>query len=91
MVKEAFSRDGLKVIGKLSGLFLFVAMFWALYDQTGAAWVLQAEKMDRRLLRAEWERIPGRQGGPGSVDQSAADHAADPRVHLRRSIRPSIA
>ena len=50
MMKEAFSRDGLKVIGKLSGLFLFVAMFWALYDQTGAAWVLQAEKMDRRLL-----------------------------------------
>ena len=48
--KEAFSREGAKVIAKLGVLFLFVAMFWALYEQTGAAWVLQAEKMDRHLL-----------------------------------------
>jgi len=25
-------------------------MFWALYEQTGAAWVLQADKMDRQWL-----------------------------------------
>jgi proton-dependent oligopeptide transporter, POT family len=50
MVKEALSRDGLMLIAKLGGLFLFVAMFFALYYQTFAAWVLQAEKMDRRLL-----------------------------------------
>ncbi len=50
LVKEAFSREGLMVIAKLGVLFSFVAMFWALYEQTGAAWVLQAEKMDRHLL-----------------------------------------
>lgn len=50
MVKEALSREGMTVIAKLGVLFLFVAMFWALYEQTGAAWVLQAEKMDRHLL-----------------------------------------
>jgi len=51
LVKEAFSADGLKVLAKLGVLFLvFVAMFWALYEQTGAAWVLQADKMNRHLL-----------------------------------------
>ena len=50
-LKDLVSRDGLAVIAKLGVLFLaFVAMFWALYEQTGAAWVLQAEKMDRRLF-----------------------------------------
>jgi POT family proton-dependent oligopeptide transporter len=38
------------VIAKLGVLFLFVAMFWALYEQNGGAWVLQAEKLDRHLL-----------------------------------------
>jgi proton-dependent oligopeptide transporter, POT family len=50
MVREAMSREGLGVIAKLGALFLFIAMFWALYDQTGGAWVLQAKNMDRRLL-----------------------------------------
>ena len=52
MLREATSREGLTVLAKLGVLFLFIAMFWALYEQTGGAWVLQAEKMDRRLL--EW-------------------------------------
>jgi POT family proton-dependent oligopeptide transporter len=51
MLKEAASWEGVKVIAKLGFLFLvFIAMFWALYEQTGAAWVLQAEKMDRHWL-----------------------------------------
>jgi POT family proton-dependent oligopeptide transporter len=29
-------------------------MFWSLYDQTGSAWVLQADQMDRTWLRHEW-------------------------------------
>ncbi len=49
-LREACSMEGLKVILKLSVLYLFIAMFFALYDQTGAAWVLQAEKMDRKIL-----------------------------------------
>jgi proton-dependent oligopeptide transporter, POT family len=50
MLNEACSLEGAKVVAKLGVLFSFVAMFWSLYDQSGAAWVLQADKMDRRLL-----------------------------------------
>jgi POT family proton-dependent oligopeptide transporter len=49
-VKEAFSGEGLKVVGRLSVLYAFVAMFWALFDQTGSAWVLQAERMDLEVF-----------------------------------------
>merc|ERR1711981_340988 len=53
-VKEAFSKEGLSAIGRLSIIYAFVAMFWALFDQTGSAWVLQADKMDRNFLGFEW-------------------------------------
>ena len=39
---------------RLAPIYLFVAFFWALYDQTGSAWVLQAKKMDRLWLGIEW-------------------------------------
>lgn len=51
-VKEATGPEGLPAIFKLIGLYLFVAMFWSLFDQTGSAWVLQAEKLDRVVWRA---------------------------------------
>jgi POT family proton-dependent oligopeptide transporter len=53
-LRETFSGDGLRAIGKLCVLYAFVAMFWALFDQTGSAWVLQAEHMDRHFLGIEW-------------------------------------
>ena len=53
-IKETFSAKGLGSMGKLFGIYLFVAMFWALFDQTGSAWVLQAEKMNRNFLGFEW-------------------------------------
>ncbi|UCD27710.1 MAG: POT family MFS transporter, partial [Planctomycetota bacterium] len=59
-VKETFSGEGFKAIRKLIVIFVFVAMFWALFDQTASAWVLQADKMDRssvlaqRLLEIGW-------------------------------------
>ncbi|MDD9941715.1 MAG: POT family MFS transporter [Myxococcales bacterium] len=52
-VREAFSREGLGAMGRLFVIYLFVAMFWSLFDQTGSAWVLQADHMDRRLLGVE--------------------------------------
>ena len=48
--RELFSRDGLTAIGKLVPLFLFVAIFWCLFDQTANTLVFQAEKMNRQLL-----------------------------------------
>jgi POT family proton-dependent oligopeptide transporter len=45
-LREAFGPEGRSVILSLAGLYAFVAIFWALYDQTGSAWILQADKMD---------------------------------------------
>ncbi|HEV7869391.1 MAG TPA: POT family MFS transporter [Chthoniobacteraceae bacterium] len=53
-LKEAFSREGLGSLGRLFTIYLFVAMFWALYDQTASAWVLQADKMDLRWMGITW-------------------------------------
>jgi len=36
-------------LAKLSVIYIFIAVFWALFDQTGSSWVLQAQKMDREL------------------------------------------
>ncbi len=53
-LKETFSPTGLKSIGRLLPIYAFVAMFWALFDQTGSAWVLQADRMDLNFLGLEW-------------------------------------
>jgi len=33
---------------------MFVAIFWALFDQTGSTWVIQADQLDRHWLGIEW-------------------------------------
>lgn len=48
--REMMGTDGLTSMMRLIPLYLFVAIFWALYDQTGSAWVLQAQKMDRHIM-----------------------------------------
>jgi len=48
-LRDVFSKSGLKVLAKLSVIYIFIAVFWALFDQTGSSWVLQAQKMDREL------------------------------------------
>lgn len=53
-VREIFSGGGWKVMLKLLPLYLFVAMFWALFDQTGSTWIFQSQDMDRRFLGFEW-------------------------------------
>jgi len=52
--RETFGPQGLAAIARLVPLYLLVAVFWSLYDQTGGAWVQQAERMDRRFLGIEW-------------------------------------
>lgn len=53
-VKETLSGEGLRALGKLCIIYLFVAVFWALWDQIDAAWILQAEYMNRNWLGHEW-------------------------------------
>ncbi|MDH5527083.1 MAG: POT family MFS transporter [Nitrospirota bacterium] len=50
---ECFSKEGVAALLKLSVIYAFVAMFWALFDQTGSAWVLQARHMDRVVFGFE--------------------------------------
>ncbi len=52
-VREAMSGEGLRCLIRLSGIYLFIAMFWALFDQNGSSWVLQAQQMDRLLFGIE--------------------------------------
>jgi len=48
---ETFSPDGRRAIFNLVPIFLiFIPMFWALFDQTGSAWVLQSITMDRVVM-----------------------------------------
>ncbi len=48
--KEDFmSPQGKKALMTLPVIYLFIAMFWALYDQTGSSWVLQAEHLNRNV------------------------------------------
>lgn len=49
-VRETFSMEGLKSVGGLFSIYIFVAFFWSLWDQSSSAWVLQAAKMDLNLF-----------------------------------------
>lgn len=53
-LQDVFSTDGLLTIGKLLLVYVSIAVFWALFDQTSSAWVLQAENMDREWLGIVW-------------------------------------
>lgn len=48
-VRDNFNREGLAIIGRIAVIYVFVAIFWSLWDQSGGEWVLQAEKMDRSV------------------------------------------
>ena len=50
-VREAVSREGRTAIGQLFLIYLFVAIFWALWDQSaGIEWTLQAEHLNLNFL-----------------------------------------
>ncbi len=60
-------------------IFLFIAMFWSLFDQTASAWVGQADKMDR-TIDLSWLTFAG---APSSIEPSAAQiQAANPALIL---------
>ena len=54
IVDELKDPQSWRAILKLCGIYVFVAFFWSLYDQTSSAWVLQAQHMDRHWLGVEW-------------------------------------
>ncbi|MDX9755317.1 MAG: POT family MFS transporter [bacterium] len=54
-IKEVFSWDSIKSLRNLFIIYVFVAMFWALYDQTGSSWVLQARNMNLEWMGITWQ------------------------------------
>ncbi len=57
------SPEGKKALLHLSGFFLIISFFWMLFDQSSAAWILQADRMDRVvdlrfwIFQADWMRF----------------------------------
>jgi len=52
-IKDMCSQVGLKRLAKLGSIYGFFSIFWALFDQTGSSWIIQAQKMDRMLWGIE--------------------------------------
>jgi POT family proton-dependent oligopeptide transporter len=52
---QALDREGLKTVGRIGAIFVFVAMFFALFYQSQSAWVLQAKNMKLQWLWITWE------------------------------------
>ena len=53
-LRDTFNREGFGILGRLTIIYAFVAIFWSLWDQSGGEWVLQAEKMDLKFLGITW-------------------------------------
>jgi len=51
--RDVLSKNGVAIVMKLAPLVLFIAMFWALFDQTGSSWVLQGQKLDTNVFGVE--------------------------------------
>ena len=53
-LKELTKKETQLGIIKLLPIYIFVTVFWALFDQTGSTWVLQAKDLDRNWLGIHW-------------------------------------
>jgi POT family proton-dependent oligopeptide transporter len=52
--REMLDSEGIRTLGRLCIIFLFISMFFALFYQSESAWVLQAGKMNLRWLGKDW-------------------------------------
>src|SRR3954470_11784426 len=53
-LRDTFNREGFATLGRIAIIFIFVAIFWSLWDQSGGEWVTQAEKMDLHFAGINW-------------------------------------
>lgn len=47
--------EGIKAVWNVLLVFAFIPIFWALYDQNGSEWVLQAQNLNRNFMGVEWQ------------------------------------
>ena len=52
--REILDKDGVRALRRLSPVFVFISMFFALFYQSESAWVLQAGKMNLTWLGKDW-------------------------------------
>ncbi len=52
--RDNFNAAGRAALGRIAIIYVFVAVFWSLWDQSGGEWVLQAQKMDLNFLGVSW-------------------------------------
>lgn len=43
--KETFTSDGIAAVKRMTGIFVFIMVFWSLFDQTASRWVSQGGHM----------------------------------------------
>ncbi len=53
-LRDTFNREGFATLGRIAIIFVFVAVFWSLWDQSGGEWVTQAQKMDLHFAGINW-------------------------------------
>lgn len=46
--------EGVKSVWKVLAVFSFIPFFWALYDQNGSEWVIQAQYLDLHCFGTTW-------------------------------------
>lgn len=51
---ENFNVTGRAALGRIALIYVFVAVFWSLWDQSGGEWVLQAQKMNLNFMGISW-------------------------------------
>ena len=52
--REMLDKEGVRAMGRLCVVFLFISMFFALFYQSESAWVLQAKSLNLRWLGKDW-------------------------------------
>lgn len=53
-LRAVFSREGLTILLRLAIVFVFVAVFWALWNQSLSEWILQAKHMNLHFAGITW-------------------------------------
>lgn len=69
-LQETLSPRGRSALKNLLLVYVFIAVFWSLFDQTSSRWIQQAKSMDLRLINLpflEWELLPSQLGSFNSV------------------------
>jgi len=51
-VNQFFGKEGLSALSRLAVVYIFIAVFWSLWDQSsGGSWTLQAQHLDLHWMR----------------------------------------